>query len=455
MNRQFQVLFVLLFITVLSSRVQAAPTAFDGSIVLGCPTTSSVKTSVFSPDQNGTLTIGYGTGTGTYVYQTAAATLVAGTPQIIVLNGLAANTQYYYRLNFQVAGQSGYTYSSEHTFHTARPADSTFTFSIQADSHLDEESDLNLYRLNLANIAADVPDFHLDLGDTFMCEKHSAPFTALVQPAPDAATVNARYVYERANFGLIAHSLPLFLINGNHEGEAGWLNDGTANNLAVWTTLARHQFFPNPVPDGYYSGDTVEDPTVGKRASWFAWQWGNALFVVLDPFWETRIPPTNDAWNMTLGSRQYQWLQQTLATSTATFKLVFIHDLVGGLDGQMRGGTAAAPYYEWGGRNSNGSAGFAQMRAGWAMPIHQLLVQYGVTAVFHGHDHLYDKQTLDGVLYQEVPQPGCINSQNGPGLATDYHYSSGTILSSSGHLRVTVGPHHVTSQYILLRTAAP
>jgi hypothetical protein len=126
---------------------------------------------------------------------------------------------------------------------------------------------------------------------------------------------------------------------------------------------------------------------------------------VLDPFWYSGSRPGQDGWALTLGERQYRWLEQTLATSRAAFKLVFIHNLVGGLDGQMRGGIEAAPFFEWGGRYADGSSGFSRMRPGWGQPIHALLVRQGVSAVFHGHDHLYARQELDGIAYQEVPQP--------------------------------------------------
>ena len=160
------------------------------------------------------------------------------------------------------------------------------------------------------------------------------------------------------------------------------------------------------------------------------------------------VSSSRDAWAMTLGSPQYDWLQSTLAASTARFRFVFVHNLAGGLDGQMRGGIEAAPYFEWGGKNLDGTDGFAARRPGWSMPIHQLLVKYGVNAVFHGHDHLYAKQVLDGIVYQEVPQPSAANFQSGPTLANDYHYTSGTILSSSGHLRITVSPQQVKSDYV-------
>ncbi|MEI6205573.1 MAG: metallophosphoesterase [Desulfuromonadales bacterium] len=421
---------------------------FNGTVVLGSPTVTSIKANVFSSDQSGTVLLRYGTSQGVYDLQTAPAALFAGKPLLLSMEGLAGDTRYYYRLFFQVSDGSGFSSTDEYTFHTARPVGSSFTFTIQADSHLDENSNLDQYRRTLGNVLTDTPDFHIDLGDTFMCEKHSEPLTSTVQMAPDQTTVNARYRYERANFGIVARAAPLFLVNGNHEGEAGWLADGTANNIAIWTTLARQLYYVNPVPDGFYSGDSTIEPFVGKRASWYAWQWGDALFVVLDPFWNSMTMSSKDPWALTLGETQYQWFRQTLSSSRAKFKFVFIHNLVGGLDGQMRGGVEAAPFFEWGGRNLDGTAVFNQKRPGWSMPIHQMLVNYGVTAIFHGHDHLYARQVLDGVVYQEVPQPGAKNFSSGPSLATEYHYATGTILSSSGHLRVTVCPDGVTARYV-------
>ena len=425
------------------------PTAsFNGTIVLGAPSTTSIKANVLSSDQSGTVFLKYGTSPGVYDKQTASTALVAGKPSVLAMDGLTAGARHYYRLFFQASAGSDSSQSAEYTFHTARPAGSTFTFTIQADSHLDENSDPEVYRRTLANVLADAPDFHIDLGDTFMCEKHSAPLTPTVKAAPDQATVDARYIYERDYFGLVSHSTPLFLVNGNHEGELGWLYNETALNIAVWTTLARQQYYMNPVPDSFYSGDATLEPFVGKRASWYSWNWGDALFVVLDPYWYSKTSSSKDAWALTLGETQYKWLQQTLSTTPAKFKFVFVHNLVGGLAGQMRGGIEAAPFFEWGGKNLDGTDGFSLKRPGWSMPIHQLLVTHGVTAVFHGHDHIYAKQLLDGVVYQEVPQPSAKDFQNGSNLATAYHYATGTILSSSGHIRVTVGPSLATAEYV-------
>lgn len=421
---------------------------FAGTLVLGSPTRDSARVNILAPAQSGNVWIDYGTAPGIYDKQTATAALMAGVPVELQLTGLDADARGYYRLHYQAEGSTANSVSGEYSFQLARAVSHTFTFTIQADSHLDENSDLELYRRTLQNVLADGPDFHIDLGDTFMTEKHSAPLVATLQTATDAATVNARYAYERGNFGIISPSIPLFLVNGNHDAELGWLNDGTGQNVAVWATAARQRYFANPAPDGFYTGDSTETTYLGRRSSWYAWHWGDALFVVLDPYWNSRKLPGGNAWGYTLGANQYRWLADTLAASTASFKFVFVHNLVGGLDGQMRGGVEAAPFYEWGGRDADGTYAFDLQRPGWSLPIHPLLVRHHVTAVFHGHDHLYARQTLDGVIYQEVPQPSAKNSNSGQMLAADYHYASGTILSSSGHLRVEVSPTAVTASYV-------
>ena len=415
--------------------------------MLGSPEPTRIRIKLYSATQAGSVRIRYGLQNATE-NQTAAFDLAAASPLEIVVEGLSPDSAYRYRVSYTATGANTAAESSDYRFRTARPSGRSFTFTIQADSHLDENSDLDQYRRTLDNILADAPDFHIDLGDTFMTEKYSEPLTAVVQAATSAAIVNTRYIYERGNFGRMAHSVPLFLVNGNHDAELGWLDASTANTLPIWATQARKRFFLNPLPSTFYSGDMQVEPFTAERAAWYAWTWGDALFIALDPFWNSKTTASKDGWNMTLGERQYRWLQSVLAASNATHKFVFLHNLVGGLDGQMRGGIEAAPYYEWGGKNTDGSDGFAARRPGWEMPIHALLRKYKVTAVFHGHDHFYAKQDLDGIVYQLVPQPSARNTANAAQLASDYHYAQGTFVASAGHLRVTVNGNTVTSEYV-------
>jgi hypothetical protein len=211
-------------------------------------------------------------------------------------------------------------------------------------------------------------------------------------------------------------------------------------------------YYPNPLPNDFYSSSLSIDPRLGSvRDGYYAWTWGDALLIALDPFWYTTSKPNpgdlNSNWGLTLGKEQYDWLQSTLEASNARFKLVFIHHLVGGNDKDGRGGIEAASYYEWGGKNADGSNGFDILRPGWGIPIHQLLVDNHVSAVFHGHDHVFVKQDLDGIVYQELPQSSNA-AYNNTRLAADYGYLNGDVLGSSGHLRVTVSPYQITIEYI-------
>jgi predicted phosphodiesterase len=79
------------------------------------------------------------------------------------------------------------------------------------------------------------------------------------------------------------------------------------------------------------------------------------------------------------------------------------------------------------------------------MPIHELFVKNHVNIVFHGHDHLFVKEELDGIIYQEVPQPG--HPTGGTRSAEEYGYT-GVILGSAGHVRVTVSENEAKVDYV-------
>lgn len=421
--------------------------AFTGPELLARPTDRSIAVHVV-PTRAVEIYYEYGASPGVYSGRTETQSVAARTPALTVLSPLVANTRYYYRLRYRAPGEATFASREEHSFFTQRARGSTFTFTVQADSHLDDRSDYSVYASTLTNVLRDRPDFHVDLGDTFMCEKHTTPFMAETLAAMDAPTVDARYAFDRANFARIGHSVPVFLVNGNHEGESGWFLDGTANNIAVWATLSRKRYFANPEADAFYSSTTDAEPIVGTRQAFYAFEWGDALFITLDPYWYTRARPTADRWRWTLGEAQYQWLRRVLAGSTATHKFVFLHHLLGGVNAEARGGVEAAPFYEWGGLNEDRTQGFAAHRPGWPAPIHQLLRDAHVTAVFHGHDHVYVRQELDGIVYQEVPQPSASNFTNGATIAAEGGYDSGVVMSSSGHLRVVVSPSSVVVDYV-------
>ena len=116
--------------------------------------------------------------------------------------------------------------------------------------------------------------------------------------------------------------------------------------------------------------------------------------------------------------------------------------------GQMRGGIEAVKYLEMGGYNLDGTWGFDEARPGWAMPIHQLMVAHNATIFFQGHDHLYAKQDLDGIVYQTGPVPARSGLYDATASARNFNYNHGTVLGGSGYLRVSVSPEEVNVDYV-------
>jgi hypothetical protein len=304
----------------------------------------------------------------------------------------------------------------------------------------------DLYVRTLRAVAAERPDFYLTSGDDFSVD---------TLRVVNQATVTERYTLQVPYLSIVGQSSPLFLVNGNHEQAARYLLDGSPNNVAVWAQNARNRHFPQPAPDGFYSGNTEVVPHIGLLRNYYAWEWGDALFVVIDPYWSSPVPvdgvfgqagdtagngKTTNKWEITHGDDQYFWLKQTLEQSRAKWKFVFAHHVMGG----GRGAIELVDDYEWGGRNRNGSPGFAQNRPGWPVPIHQLFVANRVTAFFQAHDHLFVHQERDGVVYQELPNP----ADNTYTAFNADAYTSGDKFPNSGYVKVTVAPQEVKVDYI-------
>ena len=461
--------------------------AHDVDVVLVRPTDRSITATV-NVARSAQAVIEYWTEAAPRKQQSNGVQAEPGKFASIELSDLQPGTEYRYRLGLQASGEKSPAWGEEHRFRTRVAAGTPFAFTIQADSHLDANMNPKVYERMLQNARADKPDFHVDLGDTFMTDKRRGDFR---ETAP-------QYDAQRWYFGMLCADAPLFMALGNHDGESGSAGK-RPDDMGPWSFGMRTARFPAPVT-GTASGSAAPMYTGrttmvdGRGSNYYAFTWGDATVVVLDPYWPTTerakgggggpgagggkggrggeggrgqgggggegvrgqgggappdktLSPQDQSWSFTLGREQYDWLAETLATSTAKYKFVFIHHLVGGMGGQeARGGAESAPFFEWGGKNADGTPGFASHRPGWPMPIHDLLVKNGVTAVFHGHDHLYVHSERDGVTYQCVPQPG--NALGGTRSASEYGYASGTVLGSPGHVRVRVAPDAATVDFV-------
>ncbi len=408
---------------------------------LGKPTQKSVSVKVFfSADVE--ISAQYGTSPGKYTAQTNWQLVKSSEPGEILMDNLSPNTAYYYRLQYRVPASSSITYRPEFTFQTQKVVGTGFSFVIQSDPHLDEQSDSALFRLCLKNQLADKPDFMIDLGDILMTDKLKNASGVVPRD-----TITYRSKLFRDYYETISHTVPIYISMGNHEGEAGWNLTNNENNIAVWGTLDRKKYFMNPSPNDFYTGDQTKHPYVGLRENYYEFTWGDAQFIILDPYWYTTTKPdANTGWRWTLGKAQYDWLRASLEKSKAKFKFVFAHQLIGG-DPNGRGGIEFADLYEWGGKNKDGSDGFTANRPGWYKPIKDLFTENRVTIFFHGHDHFYAKQDKDCLVYQETPQPShpIFATAN---QATEYGYVKGEIYPNTGHLRVNVASEGVKVDYV-------
>ena len=412
------------------------------SEILGRPTNTTITISILF-DQKEDVYWEYGTVSGAYTFSTTPVVASMDTPLVTDFTNLLADTKYYYRTRYRTNGTSGsYQTGPEHSFHTQRATGSTFSFTVEADEHLcDKKGARGLYRICLANQALDNPDFMLDLGDNFGNDHKPLEITSY--------QLDSLHKMYRTFYGIVCPSVPLYLCLGNHEGEKDYyLHLTPPNNMAVNGTLWRKFYYPNPYPNNFYTGDTVhEGYGIGQPENYYAWTWGDALFVVLDVYRydcyyaDTTAKP--EGWNWTLGLEEYTWLKNTLENSTAPYKFVFAHHT----RGEGRGGILTAKNFEWGGYEADTTTwGFTTNRPNWAKPIHKLFIDNGVNIFFQGHDHLFAHEILDGVTYQEVPMPSDSTYKIGM-LANADAYVSDT-LDGSGHIRVTVSPACVKVDYV-------
>jgi len=408
---------------------------YPGNILLARPTDHSVTLNVLS-HRDVSACVEYGIKRGPLNTRTPPFELKCDEPREMVIDRLQIDQIYEYRLIDTVTNQPLFA-AGPGAFRTARKPGSDFTFTIQADSHLDDGCRTDVYTNTLYNQSQDHPDFMIDMGDTSMAGKHPSRESALKQ-----------FLAQRYYFGLVGYQVPSFLLIGNHDGEEAKLRGATQpDGLAVWSNQLRKRYFTNPLPDRFYTGNDQPHQNAGLLQNYYAWSWGDAQFIVLDPYWTSSSSHGNSGgWNMSLGKRQYDWLTQTLRASKSKFKLVFIHQLVGGLDDAGRGGVEAAGFFEWGGCELDGRNTFKSNRPGWEMPVHDLLKRSNVTAVFHGHDHFFASQTKDQIHYILAPQAAHRNYRNDH--AQEYGYKQGNFVPNSGHLRVDIRSDILRVQYI-------
>lgn len=430
------------------------------NVILGRPTDSSIAISVLATEPQSAY-VEYGITKTSLNKKTPIFNLDPSTPQVIEITGLKANTKNYYRLRYKKSTETTFATGKTNSFSTAKSLGKSFSFSVQGDTHPERAGKMfnaDLYSVMMGNVAAQQPDFHILLGDDFSIDP------LIDKGQANQASVENIYRTHRNWLSIAGATVPIFLVNGNHEQAAAYLLDGTTTNPAVLAGNARLKYYPLPAPNRFYTGDTYEIPNVGLPRDYHSWTWGDALFISIDPYWHSKQAVDNVAgvsadntdkaggkgggsgkttnlWNVGIGDEQYAWLKKTLETSKAKYKFVFAHHVLG----TGRGAVEVSTNYEWGGKDPKGQSTFAKERPNWELPIHDLMVKNGVSIFFQGHDHIFVTQERDGLIYQSMPNP----ADDTFTMFNEGAYLTGTKAPNSGHVRVTVTPAEAKVEYFL------
>jgi hypothetical protein len=335
------------------------------------------------------------------------------TSRELEITGLSSDTRYYYRVVARKHGIDPWEAGPEHTFITRRPPGESFHFVVLADSHAGSNQmpspDLRESGFRtIDNAKLNAPDFAILGGDESCTDGSDSLYDAVI-----------RYSRARTLYGPLGSQAPLFLVLGNHEGECSFYPERMQNT----SRLTRLNFFFNPDDTTYIYGGHPE-------GHYYAWEWGDALFVCLDICFDTGvdnpkyIEPYGIAWTLGLGQRK--WLESVLAYSQARWKFIFAHHLMASYEksGYGRGGAKYAHQWEQG-------------------EIHRMMKQYGAQIFFHSHDHVFADGTAEGIHYTLCSMSTGLGI---PGWASDPYFIDAYPYGfdvSKGHIDVAVNPRSV------------
>jgi hypothetical protein len=338
------------------------------------------------------------------------------------ITDLTPSTRYDYEI-VETAPPNGEAVLYTGSVGTARLPGESFSFALLTDSHIGADLSYSNQGDELVlqdvgeEIARFAPDFMVNLGD--MLDYHQYGFNA---PPPDGMISRTAYKNYRTYLGDVTGRTPHFPVIGNWEGENGEF----APDVIAWSREQRMLYMPAPGP-----GTTPEGGSANE--DYYAFTWGDALFIVLNvmtytptPHLLSSNPGLPDDW--TLGTEQLAWLESTLAGATKKWRFLLIHHAVGGAAGD-----AANSAYGRGG----GQAAYVGEQA----VVHQLMLTHGAQIFFYGHDHVFADMTVDGIHYS-VP-----GSSGAPWMFTPAETGYTQQWANYGWASVDVTPENVHVQF--------
>ncbi len=347
-----------------------------------------------------------------------------------LVDGLEPGTRYEYRIEAPALLGTQTEIVFEGSATTQRPRGESFSFTIIADTHVPQATDLAqsralieaTYSAVMSDVAAfEAPDFIVNLGD--MLDFHLYGFNK--PPLVPEGSRDA-YMNYRSLMGPLLGNAAHFPVIGNWEGENGCFTDEVIDR----SRSQRLRYLPAPEPTTYPEGGSDNE-------DYYAFQWGDALFVVLNVMTYTEtchdltLASDEDGRpeDWTLGSEQLAWLQKTLDEATSKWRFVLVHHVVGGA-----GGDAENAAY--------GRGGGLSAYIGEQALVHEMMQEAGVQIFFYGHDHVFTDMVVDGIHYT---LPG---SAGAPWKFDTYDTGYVNYWPDSGYGRVNVSPEMVQVDFI-------
>jgi len=141
--------------------------------------------------------------------------------------------------------------------------------------------------------------------------------------------------------------------------------------VPYFLTVGNHDIHPEvPGSEKIYT----EQVDLPGNELYYSFVAGNSLFIVLDSYIKGE--------DKKITGEQFKWLETVLAGSTQTNKFIFVHHPL-------------YPERGIGKHHGNSLDRYKEERD----RLQALLVKHKVTTVFTGHEHLYLRKTIDGILH--------------------------------------------------------
>ena len=338
-------------------------------------------TVVWNTDVASDSQVEYGT---TQAYGSVVSDPDSVTQHIVELTGLSSGTTYYYR----VSSNDTILISSGTTFQTNK-SNPSFTFTVFGDSGI-----ATPFQSMVAQLLKDInPHFGLHTGD-------------VIYDAGEAVNYNPSYFIPYKN---------------------------TIKRIAIYPTLGNHDVRTDdgqPYLDAFVLPGEESDSNTER---YYSFDYANAHFVCLDVSEEI----SSAAYEV--GSEQYNWLVNDLASTTKTWKFVYFH---------------VPPY-------SSNSTPLHDGNTGIQDNLCPVFEDYGVDLVFSGHSHHYERTkpiangttTASGVTYIVTGGGGaalaglCSDDADGNNCLEDNNWWAASMDSAYHLVKVSIAKATASNNY--------